>query len=83
MANIAKIENMTIGNGGLTSARRGAIIVKSLANRVQIPKAVDLNITGNNALFARYATVKVALTPNFEHKIVVAIITLFFVGRVT
>ena len=65
---IAVTEKATMGTGSLTSAIIGLAIVENLAITLQIPKAVDVSITGNTIGVDKYAVLKAKAMPNFDSK---------------
>ena len=65
---IAVTENAIMGTGSLTSAIIGLAIVENLATTLQIPKAVDVSITGNTIGVDKYAVLKAKAMPNFDSK---------------
>lgn len=59
------------------SATKGANMVAALAKRLQIPNAVDPKTAGYNYELAKYATLKVPLTPNLAPRIKIERTTMF------
>jgi len=59
--------NSIIGVGGLNSASKGAKIVISLAEKLQIPIAVAANKVGNSSTVFIYARVKTPVTPHLAN----------------
>ena len=65
---IAVTEKAICGTGSLNSAMIGLAIVENLATTLQIPKAVDVSITGNTIGVDKYAVLKAKAMPNFDSK---------------